>query len=295
MHRQTGTALCAAVLLTLMACSGGDDDSTDTSAVPTSVDQTGASTATTTVADGATTAPTAGGGSTSVPGSATTTAGGGTTVGEGSTDPSGTAAGTATTADPGPTNAVPQNDGDLKLLADGLGPLKFGAPTDDVVAAITAIVGEPVSDAPATYPIPIDGGLFQSEDEELGFVQPFGRTVCWLNGLCIENAGTEAGSYTFAGWYYAATGPDLLAAPSGLDVGSTWAEHESEITIEPGGCATVGHGTANGVSLNLLSSGEPFVDIDADGNETPGSPDPADVVVQQMEAGAQVEFLLDDC
>jgi hypothetical protein len=293
MHRQIGTALCAAVLLTLTACGGDDDDSAgSTSAPSTSVDQDGSSVPTTDEA-GATTVPGGiAGGSTSLPGSATTV-GGATTVPADGTQPG--ADGTATTPAPGSTNPVPQNDADLKLLADGLGPLKFGAPADDVVAAISAIVGEPVSDAPAEYPVPIDGGLFQSADEELGFSQPFGRTVCWLNGLCIENGGTEAGAYTFVGWYYAATGPDLLAAPSGLDVGSTWAEHQSEITIDPGGCFTVGHGTADGVTLNLLSSGDPFVEVDADGNETAGSPDPADVVVQQMEAGAQVLFLLDDC
>jgi hypothetical protein len=116
-----------------------------------------------------------------------------------------------------------------------------------------------------------------------------------LNGLCIEFGGATAGPYSFVGWYYAATDTDQLAAPSGLEVGSTWADFVDVITVDTGGCSTVGSGASDGVQLSLQSSGIPFVTVDADGNATPTTPDPADVTVMQMQAGEQVVFLTGDC
>jgi hypothetical protein len=302
MSRHLAPALTLVALLTVAACSGDDDSSDTTTAGST------ASTTATPAADGSTvpgaTTPdgspvTTSGSPDGEPGTASSTPPGGSTSGTVAGD--GAAASTtepsppAPTEAPGPTNAIPQTDADLVLLSDGLGPLKFGADSDEVVAAISAVVGQPTSDAPGEYPVARPDGSFQSEDEELGFAQPFGRTVCWQDGLCIENGGTTAGPYTFLGWYYAATGPDTLAAPSGLDVGSTWADFQDIMTVEPGGCATVGHGSSYGVQLNLLSSGTPFVTTDANGTETNTTPDPKDVTVQQMEAGQQITFLQDAC
>ena len=104
-----------------------------------------------------------------------------------------------------------------------------------------------------------------------------------------------SGPYSFLGWYYAATDTDELAAPSGLDVGSTWANFAGVMTVDTGGCFSVGSGASNGVRLTLQSSGTPFVTVDDVGNETPTTPDPADVTVVQMQAGEQVVFLLGDC
>ena len=205
-----------------------------------------------------------------------------------------TAGAPATTVVPPSTNAIPENTDDLALVSDGLGALRFGADSESVVAAISVVLGDPTSDSPAEYPTAVDVG-FESLDGELSFSDPFGRTVCWANGLCIELGGATAGPYVFRGWFYSATGADELAAPNGLDVGSTWADFVDVITVEPGGCYTVGYGAANGVSLSLQSSGTPFVTIEDDGTETATTPDPADVVVQQMQAGEQVIFLLSDC
>jgi hypothetical protein len=190
---------------------------------------------------------------------------------------------------------VPATTADLVLVADGVGPLRFGTEADAVIGAINAVLGPPTSDAPAEYPVAADDGSFMSVDQELGWAQPFGRTVCWMNGFCGEFGGTVAGAYTFEGWFYAATDVDELAAPSGLDVGSTWADFADIITVDPGGCYSVGYGTAEGVTLAMQSSGEPFVVVDDEGTESPGAPDPADVTIMQMQAGDQVTYLFEDC
>ena len=307
MRRHLAPGLCIAALLALTACGSDDDASSDSSTVATAeVDGSVATDSNAT--DGSTDSSTAGSTKTTVAGSSkTTVAGSGTTVvGSTGTTVAGstgitvpgstgtTVAGSGTTAAPGTTNAVPKAPEDLTLLADGLGPLRFGADSAAVVSAVDAVLGQPVSDAPAEYPNSVEGA-FHSQDEELEFIKPFGRTVCWLNGLCIEFGGATAGPYSFLGWYYAATDTDELAAPSGLDVGSTWADFAGVMTVDTGGCFSVGSGASNGVRLTLQSSGTPFVTVDDVGNETPTTPDPADVTVVQMQAGEQVVFLLGDC
>lgn len=307
MRRHLAPGLCIAALLALTACGSDDDASSDSSTVATAeVDGSVATDSNAT--DGSTDSSTAGSTKTTVAGSSkTTVAGSGTTVvGSTGTTVAGstgitvpgstgtTVAGSGTTAAPGTTNAVPKAPEDLTLLADGLGPLRFGADSAAVVSAVDVVLGQPVSDAPAEYPNSVEGA-FHSQDEELEFIKPFGRTVCWLNGLCIEFGGATAGPYSFLGWYYAATDTDELAAPSGLDVGSTWANFAGVMTVDTGGCFSVGSGASNGVRLTLQSSGTPFVTVDDVGNETPNTPDPADVTVVQMQAGEQVVFLLGDC
>jgi hypothetical protein len=312
MRRQLGHGLCIATLLVVTACGGDDDSATDGTATTGVVDSSGASTDST-ATDGSTdstgstgssdSADTTGAGaSTTVAGSTGTTVAGstGTTVaGSTGTTVAGstgtTIAGTGTTAAPVVTSAVPTTLAELTLVSDGVGPLRFGTDGDTVILMISAVLGGPISDAPAEYPTPAGDGSYTSVDEELGWAQPFGRTVCWPNGFCGEFGGATAGPYTFQGWFYAATDVDPMAAPSGLHVGSTWAEFEDLITVNPGGCYSVGYGTADGVTLAMQSSGEPFVNVDEDGNQTPGSPDPADVTIMQMQAGEQVTYLFEDC
>jgi hypothetical protein len=320
MRRHLGTGLCIATLLALTACSGDDESSSDsttdgtTQTGGTGVDGSDVSVAGTGV-DGSTVGG-SGGTVTTVAGTGTTVAGSGTTIagstvttvaGSTGTTVAGstgtTVAGTATTAPPAAatteapttTNAVPQTVAELVLRSDGLGPLRFGADSNVVVSTISSILGAPTSDAAAEYPTPADGGSFISADEELGFVQPFGRTVCWMNGLCTESGGNTAGPYAFVGWYYAAADADELSTVDGLDVGSRWSDFTTVMTAEPGGCYSVGYGTSAGISLTLQSEGTPFSVIEDDGSETAALPDPADVTVVQMQAGQQVAFLLSDC
>lgn len=316
MRRHLSHGLIVATLLVVTAC-GGDDDSPSGSSTDVSTDSTDSTTVGTGVDGSGVTVPDSGdaGGSTStsVKGSTGTTVAGsggstGTTVAGsgGSTDT--TVAGStgttvagpvATVVSPPTTDALPQSVADLMLRSDGVGPLRFGADVDAVVAAINPILGAPSSDAPAAYPVPAGDGTFKSQDDngddELGFVQPFGRTVCWTNGLCLESGGATAGPYAFVGWYYAATDTNELATSTGLKVGSKWADFTSVMTAEPGGCYTVGYGSSEGISLTLQSDGAPFSSFDEAGNETTALPDPADVTVVQMQAGSQVAFLIGDC
>jgi hypothetical protein len=313
MRRQLGHGLCIATLLVVTACGGDDDSASDSSTaatdlvdgsgVTTDSTGTGGSTDSTDTTDASdSTDSTVAGASTTVSGSTGTTVAGstGTTVaGSTATTVAGssatTVAGSGTTAAPVTTSAIPTTLVELALVSDGLGPLRFGSDGDTVILIISSVLGPPISDAPAEYPTPAGDGSYTSLDEELGWAQPFGRTVCWANGFCGEFGGATAGPYTFQGWFYAETDVDPLSAPSGLDVGSTWAEFADVITVNPGGCYSVGYGTADGVTLAMQSSGEPFVNVDEDGNETPSSPDPADVTIMQMQAGEQVTYLFEDC
>ena len=301
MRRQLGHGLCIATLLLVTACGGDDDSAADGSTATTDqVDGNGVTTGSTdstdtTVCGGSTDTTVAGSAGTTVAGSTdTTVAGSAATTVAGSTDTT-VAGSAATTGAPATTNEFPSTLAELTLVSDGLGPLRFGSDGDTVILTISSVLGPPISDAPAEYPTPAGDGSYTSLDAELGWAQQFGRTVCWANGFCGEFGGTTAGPYTFQGWFYAATDVDPIAAPSGLDVGSTWAEFADRITVNPGGCYSVGYGLADGVTLAMQSSGEPFVNVDEDGTETPGAPDPADVTIMQMQAGEQVTYLFEDC
>jgi hypothetical protein len=310
-HLAYGTVL--ATLLVMTAC-GSDNGSPSASSTNNSTDGTtgidgsgvtvpdsGSAAGSTTTAKGASGSSTSASGST---GAGTTVAGTSGTATTVAGSPSNTSASSGATTVPPATNAVPQDVADLVLRSDGLGSIRFGVSSDVAVAAISAVLGTPSSDAKAEYPLPAGDGTFKSQtpgedgappEDDLGFVKPFGREVCWVNGLCIESGGDAAGTYSFVGWYYAAADDDHLATADGLDTGSRWSDFTSVMTVDPGGCYSIGHGSSAGISLTLQSDGTPFSDFAANGDPIEATPDPADVTVVQMQAGDQVIFLIGDC
>lgn len=205
-----------------------------------------------------------------------------------------TTAAPSTTAAPPPT-PPPLTAADLVLRRDGIGPLSFGDRADPVLTTLADVLGVPVEDTPAQYPVAVGDGTFQSPDGELGYTQPFGRFVCFANGLCAQFGGPAVGDLRFTGWVYGeAAGGVALVTAGGIGIGARWADFPA-MTVFEGGCYSAGHGEIDGVALWLLSSGVPFSGVDADGNWVTNVPDPADVTVYRMDAGSFELYLFGDC
>lgn len=203
----------------------------------------------------------------------------------------------ATTAPPTTTPATTEPSGpltpaDLILAFDGVQPFDFGSPDTDVVPALAAVLGDPASDVAAEYPTP-DEGQFVNDDE-IGFVAPFGRTVCFDNGLCVEFGAGSASALQFVGWDFSGEQSAGLATADGITVGSSWADHADAIVADEGGCFSVGYGSADGVDVTLESNGVPFVET-IDGEFVTNDPDPADVRVIGLRAGDIPVELFADC
>lgn len=180
----------------------------------------------------------------------------------------------------------------LTLRSDGLGPLDLGVPADEVINAVTAQFGSPVSDEVREYPADDGAGGFQDVTGEFGFFAQHGRTVCWSNQFCAEFGNSDPTLLFFAGWTYAGL---ALATTSGLTVGTRWSDALATITVYPGGCYSVGNGESEGILLTLTSQGDPFSSFDDVGNYVEGAPAPESVTVAFMQAGQVPAFLFGDC
>lgn len=212
----------------------------------------------------------------------TSTSAGTTTTTVASTTPT-------TTAPPAPTAA------DLVLRSDGIGPLAFGSAVSDAVAVLDGALGPPTSDELGAYPT-ADGPAWANGDD-MEFTQPYGRTVCYGNGLCAEFGADDPTALAFVGW--AQDEPTGAAAPlqtaDAITIESLWADHVDTMEVDEGGCYTSGTGRATGVELVVVSSGEPFGTFTEAGGDVSATPDPADVRVLLLHAGAQPSYLFADC
>ncbi len=282
--RRLATAAAVTILIALTGCSGSDTiESIDATTTPSSAPDTAP---VTTITE--TTAPAT---------SPATTAPPNTTAAP-TTPPPTTAATTApptTAAEEPATTAVDVTAADLTLAADGVTPFRFGDTGASVVDGLTAALGAPLLDQAQTYPDPADDGTFLDATSEEGFVDPFGRTVCFANDLCAHFGGPAADSLTFTGWRLDGEGSPRLTTAAGVTVGSLLSDHLDHIDVGEGGCYTNGFGYTGGIDVGLWSSGEPFATFDPDGNYVTNSPDPATVSVLTMTAGDVPYFLYEDC
>jgi hypothetical protein len=239
-------------------------------------------------ADATTTASTSAPGTTAVSTTTTTTL------------PPTTTSSTSTTTIPPTTTTAPLTAADLVLRNDGIGPLTFGLGAAATLDVLGALLGPIQGDATMSYPLAAADGTFTDDTGELQFEFPVGRTACFANGLCTQFGGPDAAALQFVGWTYggaadpAAAAPELVNA-NGIGVGSLWADHLDTMEVFPGGCYTYGNGLADGIRLDLLSTGTWFLVLDDAGNGTPTLPDPADVTVVFMSVGALEVFLALDC
>jgi hypothetical protein len=195
---------------------------------------------------------------------------------------------------PPSTMAPPLTPADLSLLSDGIGPLRFGDPEDDMVTRLSAVLGAPTDTFAVGYPIPVDGVYATDEFGEERFVHPTSSTTCFDNGLCVVFGGPAAGALTLVGWSQD-SGTGALATPEGITVGSRWAEHPAAMTVDEGGCFSAGSGSTAGIYLWVQSQGTPFLEALPDGTLVTHVPDPADVVVTRLESGDLPYWPFIDC
>lgn len=263
-----------------------DDPSPDTLPVATSTTVTTTEPATTTSPSTATTP------STTPPAPTSTTD---------STVPASTQPPTPASSTSPPTTAgVVESPDDLTLVADGILPLRFGGRDSDVVAALSELFGDPVSDRSVRYPV-ADDGLFVTEDGEQAFIAPFGRTVCWADALCTEFGAGAPESLIFTGW---SLGPEAEGSPTeplaterGIAIGSVLADVAELVTYDPAqACLQVAYGFAAGVEVDLLSADGVFAAPNSDGDGVDvREPDPSQVTVTRLSAGERPFSLFEDC
>lgn len=206
------------------------------------------------------------------------------------TRPPSTAAATTTAS-----TEVPDSPDDLVLTFDSIGPWRFGDRDVDVVPGLAAILGNPVNDVLAAFPV-ADEGSFFDETGEQSFVSPFGRTVCFADALCVQFGAGAPETLILTGWRLAEEASTDLVTEDGIAIGSTWADHVDIITIDPfDSCFQVGYADAGGVDVVLISSTEPFAAPDDSGEFVAGDPDPSEVTVNELRAGRHPTFVFADC
>ena len=186
-----------------------------------------------------------------------------------------------------------------------LGPLAFGMATlTDAETVLTPFVGTPISDDAATYPdefaCPADSdpgcrSYYENSTLYMGFRYPFGRSVCYGNGLCLHYGGSDESSLHLVG-YRQQDGHDSFVTASGVTAGSTGVEFPDAIIAESGGCYSQGAGSADGVPLLLESSGIPFTQVVSDdGDLADNIPPVADLLVLSVYAGDEPYSTEGDC
>lgn len=201
------------------------------------------------------------------------------------TEPSTTTSSTTTTAPPvDPT----------LLRVDGIGRFSLGDESAGVVDGLGAVLGAPVTDTYAEYPVADGLGEYTSAEGDTGFVAPMGRTTCWSMNFCAEFGGVTRESMSFTGWSYHDDPSAALHTTSGVTVRTRLSDAPS-IVADQGGCYSSGSGTVDGIRLMLESAGEPFSSFDDAGNYVVGAPSPADVTVTWLETGHLPVFLYGDC
>ena len=163
-----------------------------------------------------------------------------------------------------------------------------------VVDGLTAQLGASTRDETTEYPVPDGLGAYTTEDGEMGFVAPLGRTVCWSVNLCAEFGGGTAASMSFTGWTYSNDPTMALSSTSGGSIGLHWSDLLA-LEVDEGGCYSVGSGTIDGIRVTLESSGDPFSSFDDSGNYITNVPNAADVTITSMETGEAPIFLYGDC
>lgn len=273
--------LAGAALTLLGACGSSGSDAT--APAPSTSSTTSPSRPVATVPR--TTTTTAAAATSSVPAAAPTT-----TVASGSVTSS-------TAPGPAPSSAAPSTTvpDPLGLHVDGVGAFHFGQPLGEVTAGITAVAGADIGDDVVDFPTADPSGGFTDDSDERSFVAPIARTVCWSGSLCLTFGGTDPTALTFTGWRLdgetGTTAP--YATATGIGLGSRWSDHQRDMSVQAGGCYTIGGGTTvDGVTLVL--QGGVFGQTTDDGGYVSLLPAPSEVTVVELSAGATVTSF-DDC
>ena len=193
----------------------------------------------------------------------------------------------------------------LTLRNDGLGSFNFGALPENVIAAVTAQFGAPVSDEMHSYPNDNGAGYFHDADSRFAYRFSTGRTVCWSNGFCAGFGGPAAASFTFTGWRYDGDATSTMTTSTGLILGSRLSEH-SEIVEALYPCYNDDTGGYDGLTwfgdeqpvllVVLRSEGIPFTMVAGATDSSPGPIAPADqLFVKRLAAGSYRVSIISQC
>ena len=142
----------------------------------------------------------------------------------------------ADTPSSGPS--TPVTGGPLDVSGSGVGTLPFGVDADEVVAAVSAQLGEPdLTEGPQRYVrIPGSESWFEDGNDplSLSWQHPITSVTCW-GGLCLVFGGDEADTLTLRGWELAQHRrwssseeaeelqlPDVRLARTGIRLGDSW-------------------------------------------------------------------------
>lgn len=186
-----------------------------------------------------------------------------------------------------------------------VGPLVFGMATvTEADTALKPFVGTPISNDTTAYPdefaCPADSdprcqNYYENSTLYMGFTYPFGRSVCYANGLCLHYGGSDESSLRLVG-YRQQDGPGSFTTASGVTAGSTGVEFPDAIVADPGGCYSTGAGSADGVLLALESNGTPFTEVvSADGDLIDKTPPSEDLLVLIVYSGDEPYSTEYDC
>lgn len=178
---------------------------------------------------------------------------------------------------PAPTVPAPPA---LLLIKNGIGPFVFGDAPADLLSAITAELGAPVSDVVVNYTdfSLVDSGVFMDAGR-VGYHFPVGRTVCWLSSLCVNLGGEAEALLSFVGWFYDDPNATLHSI-AGVTIDSSWSDFRDMIAFAV--CYITGQGEIDGISLSLFSDGHSWLN---EAGDTQVLPDPSTTKVTAMFAG----------
>jgi len=318
---RTAATVATAVTLLLAGCSSDEDESSTSSGErpAASVDSQGTGPASSDASSDADVT-TAGTDASDVPGTATagsdvtspgaastsTSSGPADTVG---TTPGGSGSGTTVPGSPSDDTAAPSSAPPSEstaapttapptapvLRSDGIGAATFGSNPEEVVAQLEAHLGPPTLDETSEYPNAVDGQHLDGDG--YAFLHPFARFLCYANGLCLNFGGPTPDALTWVGWSYSpgTPSPPFLATAGGVRSGMRWAEVVGQVEVFPNGCYGIGYGTTEGIDLEVVAEDAWFGDMGVSSPPVPTSPDPADVVITSMRAGAEPVFTEGDC
>jgi hypothetical protein len=161
--------------------------------------------------------------------------------------------------------------------------LAFGMSRDLVMPAAVEMFGPFDFDGTEEYPEAVDGGRFTDDLGTYEFAFPIDYSACFPNSLCLTFGGASESDLLLVGWQLlggSVTDVDL-ATPSGVTLGSRWADHLDEMVMGTA-CGWSANATVDGVNVSLLSSEDLFGE---DGELAEELPDAATVTVASATAG----------
>ena len=185
------------------------------------------------------------------------------------------------------------------LRSDGLDEFDFGVSPETMIEALTTEFGA-AEQQDTEYPIEnaLDSDSYGTDDELTTLYEfPFGRTLCWDFGFCVQLGGIDPDSpSTFTGWTYSDDRTQPVPTPlgwhlnavDGLTIGMSLVEdpvYLMNFLYRAVECEEIAVGEVSGFTLELLSIHGPFPDFTVVGYGPDNIDDRKAVVITQINSG----------